>query len=186
MNSPDSLPLSLNPVPAPSARAQLTARVKMLAARHGLSVSAITSAEPFPDVAAHLDWHIEAGHVAGLDWFTHERARFSTDARNLQPSAQSILSVGISYWPGPTQKPDDGIPRGRISRYAWGRDYHRVIKRRLKLLHADLERELDRPIESRLLVDTARIVDRAVAARAGLGWYGKNSLACFYCPPAKD
>ncbi|MDQ3442882.1 MAG: DUF1730 domain-containing protein, partial [Chloroflexota bacterium] len=176
MNSPDSLPLSLNPVPAPSARAQLTARVKMLAARHGLSVSAITSAEPFPDVAAHLDWHIEAGHVAGLDWFTHERARFSTDARNLQPSAQSILSVGISYWPGPTEKPDDGIPRGRISRYAWGRDYHRVIKRRLKLLHADLERELDRPIESRLLVDTARIVDRAGAARAGLGWYGKNSL----------
>ena len=131
---------------------------------------------PVTDLADHLDRHIDAGHVAGLDWFTHERARYSTDARNLQPTAKSILSVGLAYWPGPTQKPDDGVPRGRISRYAWGRDYHRVIKRRLKALHADLERELDRSIEARLLVDTARIVDRAVAARAGLGWYGKNTL----------
>lgn len=169
------VPLLL-PAPPPSPRAQLTARVKALAARHGLTVSAVTSAEPFRELAEHLDRHIEAGHVEGLDWFTRDRARFSTDARNLQPTAHSILSVGIAYWPGPTEKPDDGIPRGRISRYAWGRDYHRVIKRRLKALHAALERELDRPIESRLLVDTARIVDRAVAARAGLGWYGKNSL----------
>lgn len=176
MSIPDSPPVALRPTPPPSARAQLTARVKMLAARHGLTVSAVTSAAPFPELADHLDRHIDAGHLDGLDWFTHDRARFSSDARNLQPSARSILSVGISYWPGPTGKPDDGIPRGRISRYAWGRDYHRVIKRRLEALHADLERELDRTIESRLLVDTARIVDRAVAARAGLGWYGKNSL----------
>ncbi len=176
MNSPRAEPLALHAASPPTRRAQLTARVKMLAGRHGLTVSAVTSADPFTDLADHLDRHIDAGHMAGLDWFTHERARFSTDAHNLQPSAQSILSVGLSYWPGPTEKPDDGVRRGRISRYAWGRDYHRVIKRRLKALHADLQRELDRTIESRLLVDTARIVDRAVAARAGLGWYGKNSL----------
>ncbi len=176
MNSRGAQPLILHAVEPPNARARLAARVKVLAARQGLTVSAITSAEPFTDLADHLDRHIDAGHVAGLDWFTHERARYSTDARNLQPTAKSILSVGLAYWPGPTQKPDDGVPRERISRYAWGRDYHRVIKRRLKALHADLERELDRSIEARLLVDTARIVDRAVAARAGLGWYGKNTL----------
>ncbi len=180
MNISSPAPSPLFPHPRCDPRAQLSARVKVLAARNGLTVSAIASADPFPDVAEHLDRHIEAGHVEGLDWFTSERARFSTDVRNLQSSARSILSVGIAYWPGPTEKPDDGIPRGRISRYAWGRDYHRVIKRRLKALHADLERELDRPIETRLLVDTARIVERAVAARAGLGWYGKN--ACLIVP----
>lgn len=171
--------LQLTPSPS-SDRQQLTARVKRLATRHGLSVSAVTSAQPFPDVARHLGDHIDQGHILGLDWFTRKRAEFSSDVRNLLPTARSILSVGVSYWPGPTEKPDDGIPRGRISRYAWGKDYHRVLKRRMKALHAGLERELDQPIASRLLVDTARIVERAVAARAGLGWYGKN--ACLIVP----
>ncbi len=183
MNAPRTsgvYPLSLvHPAPA-SDRVQLTARVKLLAARHNLTVSAVTGVDPFPETAAYLERHIDAGRIVGLDWFTPERAKFSTDVRNIQPSARSILSVGIAYWPGPTDKPDDGIPRGRISRYAWGRDYHRVVKRRMKALHTELEREIGQSIEARFLVDTARIVERAVAARAGLGWYGKN--ACLIVP----
>ena len=68
------------------------------------------------------------------------------------------------------------MPRGRIARYARGLDYHDFLKKRMKELHARIEREVGRPVEARLLTDTARIVDRAVAARSGLGWYGKNSL----------
>lgn len=176
MDTSAPVPLTVQPTAATSPRASLTAFVKLRAARHGLSVAAVARAEPDPTLADHLERHIDAGHIDGLDWFTPERARFSANPLNLQASARSILSVGIAYWPGPSEKPADGIPRGRISRYAWGRDYHRVIRRRLKALHADLERELGRLIECRLLVDTARIVERAVAARAGLGWYGKNSL----------
>ena len=146
----------------------------MLAARNGLSVSAITSAEPFPELAGFMERHIEAGHVEGMDWFTVDRARFSTDVRNLHPHAKSVISVGLAYWSGPAEKPDD-VPRGRISRYAWGRDYHRTLKRRLKGLQADLEELAGRSLDTRILVDTARIVERAVAARAGLGWYGKNA-----------
>ncbi|MDQ3524833.1 MAG: tRNA epoxyqueuosine(34) reductase QueG, partial [Chloroflexota bacterium] len=96
------------------------------------------------------------------------------------PTAESILSVGIAYWSGPSEKPDDGVPRGRISRYAWGRDYHRVIKRRMKALHARLEESFGHEVEARFLVDTARVVERAVAARSGLGWYGKHS--CIIVP----
>ena len=161
-------------------RAALTAEVKLLASRCGLAVSAVTTADPFPEVAAHLDRHIDAGHVKGMDWFTSERSHVSTNVRNLHSTAQSIISVGLSYWPGPTEMPDDGVLRGRISRYAWGRDYHRVIKRRLKAMHAAMEEHVGHQIEARLLVDTARIVERAVAARSGLGWYGKHS--CIISP----
>ena len=174
-----TLPAFLQIAPPRTTARRLSSLVKALAAREGLGVAAITSAEPFAGLADHLDEHIERGHVAGFDWFTHERARFSTNPRNLHPTARSILSVGIPYWSGPAEKPPD-VPRGRISRYAWGGDYHEVLKRRMRILHAALEREAGRAIEARFLVDTARIVDRAAAARAGLGWYGKHS--CLIVP----
>lgn len=164
----------------PSPRAALTARVKLIAAQHGLTINGITSAEPFDGLTEQLVDHIAAGHVDGMDWFNAERARIAGDVRHLHPTAQSIVSVGLSYWPGETAKPDDGIMRGRISRYAWGRDYHRVLKRRMKAFVQALEDELGQPVESRALVDTARVSDRAIAARAGVGWYGKHS--CLIVP----
>lgn len=156
-------------------RSQLTAQVKMLAARNGLTVSAVTSTEPFQGLAEFMERHIRAGHVEGMDWFTIDRARFSSDVRNLHPTAKSVISVGLAYWSGVAEKPDDGVIRGKISRYAWGRDYHRILKRRLKALQVELEDHLGESLDTRILVDTARIVERAVAARAGLGWYGKHS-----------
>ncbi|MGB3329923.1 MAG: tRNA epoxyqueuosine(34) reductase QueG [Thermomicrobiales bacterium] len=164
----------------PDPRAALTARVKLLAAECGLAVSAVTSAEPFEGLADRIAAHIDAGHLDGLDWYTKERGAFAADVRNLHPGARSILSVGLNYWPGDSERPEDGVLRGRISRYAWGRDYHRVLKRQLKDLHARLEAIVGHPVEMRALVDTARVVDREVAARSGLGWFGKN--ACIISP----
>jgi epoxyqueuosine reductase len=176
MNAQTS-PIAFTPMrtDASTERQQLTARIKYLAATHGLAVSAVTTAEPFPDVAEHLEQHIAAGHVDGMDWFTPERARVSSDIRNLHPTARSIISFGLAYWSGPAEKPADGVPRGKISRYAWGKDYHRVLKRRMKALLADMNALAGRDLDVRILVDTARVVERAVAARAGLGWYGKHS-----------
>ncbi|MBA3415507.1 MAG: tRNA epoxyqueuosine(34) reductase QueG [Chloroflexia bacterium] len=167
-------------LPPPSARRRLTDRVKRLAAEAGLAVAAVTDAEPFAGLEPVLLGHIAAGRVAGLDWFTPKRASFSCDPRNLQPSARSILAVGVAYRVPDAGKPDDGVARGRISRYARGADYHGLLKGRLRALHARIEAEVGRPVEARFLVDTARIVDRAVAARAGLGWYGKHS--CLIVP----
>src|SRR5262249_40328105 len=154
------------------ARVDLTVRIKGLAIGHGLSVAAVTTADAFPGLADSLEEHIAAGRMRGMDWFTQERARFSTDPRNLHPRAASILAVAVAYWSADPGKPDDE-PRGRIARYAWGVDYHDLLKDRMRALHHDIEALVGRPIEARFLVDTARIVDRAVAARAGLGWYGK-------------
>lgn len=173
-----SHPLTVSP--RPSERQRLTEQIKRLAAEHGLSMAAVTTADGFPALDAVLHQRIAAGHTRGLDWFTSERAAFSTEPRNLQPTARSILAVGVAYWsvdPGP---PRDGVPRGRIARYAWGVDYHDLLKRRMTALHDAVEDLVGRPVDGRRLVDTARIVDRAVAARAGLGWYGKN--ACIIVP----
>ena len=178
MQPPVAAPLTLTPPPSP--RRHLTATVKRLAAENGLTIASVTSAEPFDGLAEALERHIAAGHIDGLDWFTPERARFSAAPRNLHPTARSILSVGVAYWSIDPGKPDDGVLRGRISRYAWGVDYHDLLKARMRSFLTALEQEVGEPVESRSLVDTARIVDRAVAARAGLGWYGKH--ACLIVP----
>jgi epoxyqueuosine reductase len=174
------IPIRPVPIPDDADLRRTTAWVKRTAAEHGLAISAVTSVDPFPEAATVLHDRLDDGHLAGMDWFTHERVAVSEDIRNLHPTAKSILAVGLAYWSGPAEKPDDGVRRGRISRYAWGRDYHRVIKKRMKALHADLEATFGHEIEARFLVDTARVMERAVAARAGLGWYGKHS--CIIVP----
>jgi epoxyqueuosine reductase len=174
-----SAPVPLTILPSARGSTRLSRIVRELAIEHGLSITAITNAEPFDSLQPFLQEHIAAGRLDGLDWFTPERALFSLDPRNLLPEARSIVSVGVDYRTVDPGKPDD-TPRGRIARYAWGLDYHKLLKSRMKTLHGAIEREVGRSIEARFLVDTARIVDRAVAARSGLGWYGKN--ACIIVP----
>jgi epoxyqueuosine reductase len=164
----------------PTDRQRRTKRVKALALAEGLSVSAVTSADAFPELLPVLLERIAAGRLAGLDWFTPERAAQSCNPTTLMEHPLSILSVGIAYWGTDDGKPADGVPRGRISRYARGVDYHTLLSNRMQALHAAIERELGQSVEARFLTDHARIVDRAVAARSGLGWYGKN--ACIIVP----
>lgn len=175
-----TFPSPLLPHTPPTPRERLTRQIKSLAREHGLSVSAVTSADAFPDVLSIVRERIEAGHLAGMDWFTTERAAASCDPTTLMTNPLSILSVGVAYWARDDGKPDDGVPRGRISRYARGSDYHVILSRRMRALHAAIEVLAGHSVEARFLTDHARIVDRAVAARSGLGWYGKN--ACIIVP----
>jgi epoxyqueuosine reductase len=141
-----------------------------------LAVVGVTDGEPFREVERYLVDHVRRGHMAGMDWITVERARQSADPATLHDDVRSIVSVAVPFWSGNADPPDDGILRGRIARYAWGRDYHATLKKRMRELVASIEQHVRRPVESRVLVDTARTVDRAVAARSGTGWYGKNSM----------
>lgn len=142
----------------------------------GFDLVRVTTAEPFPKTQAILEERIKAGLMDGLAWFTLDRARVAGDPRYLLPGVLSIISVGISYLcDGEVDASQPGRPCGRIARYAWGLDYHEVFKDRLEQLHAFVEAQVGRPVDKRALVDTARITDRAVAQRAGLGWYGKNT-----------
>lgn len=158
-------------------RFELTrSEIQELAAAAHLAIVGITDAAPFHELAEYLSDHIAQGHVQGMSWFTEERATQSCDPTVLHPTARSIVSVAVPFWSGAAAPPDDGVLRGRIARYAWGRDYHSTLKRRMRQLVESIEGALGCEVEARTLVDTARIVDRAVAARSGSGWYGKNSM----------
>jgi epoxyqueuosine reductase len=152
------------------------ATLSNLARQAELTVTGVGSAAPLHDAASYVAEHVNRGHMAGMDWFTVARARESADPRTLHTGVRSIVSVGVPFWSGRRAPPEDGELRGRIARYAWGRDYHATLRKRMVRLVELLERELGRPVEARTLADTARAFDRALAARSGLGWFGKNSM----------
>jgi epoxyqueuosine reductase len=89
------------------------------------------------------------------------------------PETQSIVLTGMNYYPG-TFPPTEGS-RGRVSRYAWGADYHDVILRKLHQLAEWIDGQLERRLTYRAYVDTGPLLERELAQRAGLGWMGKNT-----------
>src|SRR2546429_9766926 len=109
-----------------------TQAIKAYAYTLGFDSVAITTAEEFPEARHIMQQRIARGLMAGLPWFTAERAEVSSRRTALLPEARSIISLGKVYL---TESPDErqgSTPRGRISRYAWGDDYHGVIKPRLQ------------------------------------------------------
>ncbi len=167
---------------------ELTHFIKEAALGLGFDLVGIAAAGPFEETEARLLDHIEQGRIAGLAWFTPERARFSSDPANLLPGVRSIISLGMSYLTegssavqdetigavNPSYKQDGPILRGKVARYAWGEDYHDVLKGKMQALFEQIKLRTGAD-EARLLVDTARIVDRSVGQRAGLGFFGKNT-----------
>ena len=156
----------------------LTEQIKERAYALGFDAVRVTSADPFPEAEVALKGRITSGYMDGLDWFTAARAEVSCAPRALAPAAHSVISLATFYL---TQAPDDptqpGDPHGRVSAYAWGDDYHDVIRRRLDALAEYIRSLAERADEKTLVfVDTGRMVDRAVAQRSGLGWYGKNTM----------
>jgi epoxyqueuosine reductase len=156
-----------------------TERLKAQAYDLGFDLVRITSADPLPAAEQALQERIAAGLMDGLDWFTAERAIVASNPRALLPDARSVVALGLFYL---TDAPRDltapADPRGRVSCYAWGDDYHDVIRSKLHALAEWLQinsGSAPGTSETRLFVDTGRMVDRAIAQRSGLGWYGKNT-----------
>ncbi len=156
-----------------------TQTIKEYAYSLGFDMVRITTAEAFPEAERVIKERIAQGLMDGLPWFTTERADVSCHPDALLPDAKSIIALAMFYL---TEEPDTtegDTPRGRISRYAWGNDYHEIIKPKLQQFSAWLgeyaRAEMGKAVETRPFVDTGRMVDRAVAQRAGLGWYGKNT-----------
>lgn len=146
-------------------------RIKYLAKQVGFDLCRITSATPLhTERAQYLQW-LADGRQAGMQWMTPERAGRSADVATALPGAASVICVGMQYWSGWRQP--TGELAGQVARYAWGADYHTVLGDRLDQLVSALRAGFGG--DHRWFVDTGPMMDKALAARSGLGWYGKNT-----------
>lgn len=163
------------PFDTQSRRTTLTAaHVRRLARECGFELAGVVPAAPVPEAAFFLEW-VRRGMAGEMAYLTGRRAELRTDPRSLLPAARSVICVGKLYnAPGPPSIEAAGAEQGWISRYAWGQDYHAVLRTGLELLRARLEEECG-PFEWKICVDTAPLLERALARRAGLGWIGKNT-----------
>ncbi len=148
------------------------AEVKRLAAECGFELAGVAGAEPLPeDAGRYLDW-VNRGLAGEMGYLTDRRAVIRTDPKLLLDGVRSIISVGKLYsGPEPLSTNWTDAEAGWISRYAWGEDYHDVVRRGLEQL---VER-LGPGHAWKICVDTAPLLERSYAREAGLGWIGKNT-----------
>lgn len=143
--------------------------IKRLAHECGFELAGIAAATPSKDFPRYQEW-IDHNYAGRMRYLTDRRAEVRRDPRNLLASARSIVCVGKLYnTPGET-RPENGM----ISRYAWGADYHRVLREGLERLVREIEKEAG-AFEYKICVDTAPLLERSYAREAGLGWIGKNT-----------
>jgi len=176
-----------------STRHALTDALKAEANRLGFDGCGVARAEPLDEEARRLEQWLLEGRYGTMDWMAdHFDQRI--DPTRLVDGARSVISVVHNYFqPGasggepaidagrPGGQPERAIPSGdtpvgKISRYAWGDDYHGVMKDKLYRLYQWLQEEVGAEVHGRAFVDSAPVMDKAWAARSGLGWQGKNTL----------
>ena len=149
----------------------LSADIKAEARRLGFSLVGICPAvEPtgFPRL---VDW-LAAGHAGEMQWIGDRLAAYQ-HPRHVLDGVRSLVMLAIPYRTVEPQLSAPGL--GRVSRYAWGVDYHDLVRERLHAL-ADYLRERSVGCQARGVVDTAPLLEREFAQLAGLGWIGKNTL----------
>ena len=128
-------------------------------------------ARPLDDFPRFESW-LDNGYAAGMDYLPRHR-QLRASPCELLAEAQSVIMVSMNYhWPM-TEESDPG--RGRVSRYARGRDYHKVVRKRLHKL-GDLLKSDFGATATRACVDSAPLLERSLAAASGLGWIGKNTM----------
>src|SRR5438477_1538762 len=151
----------------------LTDALKDRARALGFCAVGVTGTEPFHEAESAAATRTAEGLLDGLSWWNLTRAHASADPRRAMPDARSVIALA---YPHPSPSPADGGqgggPRGRIAAYALGHDYHEVLLERMQPLIAMLH---DRGYAAKTYVDHGWLLDRAAAARAGLGWLGKNT-----------
>jgi epoxyqueuosine reductase len=150
-------------------------RIEQLARECGFELAGVAAAAPLPEAAWYGRWTAH-GYAGEMRYLTDHRGDLRRDPRSLLPSARSMVCVGKLYnGPQPRSTEFDEPGRAWISRYAWGADYHDLLREGLERLAALIRTETGREFEHRACVDTAPLLERAYARRAGLGWIGKNS-----------
>ena len=149
--------------------------IRRLAAECGFELAGVARAAPADDRGPYHAW-VNAGFAGEMAYLAGRRAEMRDDPRTLLASARSVISVGKLYnAPQPYSTRFEDVELAWISRYAWGEDYHRVLREGLRRLETRLREVAGMPFEARIAVDTAPLLERSYARMAGLGWIGKNT-----------
>lgn len=159
-----------------------SAAIKSAAASLGFDACGIAAAGHV-DPEDRLGAWLARGYHGGMDWLARNK-EIRQDIRLRLPGARSVVVVGRNYYAGeaPVGEAPVGEPKlgaqgaaGRVARYAWGRDYHKVLAKPLRALAGRIQ-EMGEGIGCYCCIDTGPVLERAWAQRAGVGWIGKNGL----------
>jgi epoxyqueuosine reductase len=150
-----------------------TAAVKLLAEEIGFDRVGVASAVPIARREFFDRW-LAVGFAGTMAYLHRNRAGRHNPAA-LLPGARAIIVAAVNYYRADASTPS--TPSGRIARYALGRDYHKVVKKKLIRLVDRLRAVVDESFDAKVCVDTAPIIERELAAAAGIGWIGKNTMA---------
>ncbi len=149
--------------------------IKTLARECGFELAGIAPALPHEDFGRFETWRA-AGMAGEMGYLTDHRGDIRKDPRHLLPTAKSMVCVGKLYnTPFPHSTDLEEPERGWISRYAWGADYHDVMREGLERLAERISQRNGEPLAWKICVDTAPLLERSYARAAGLGWIGKNT-----------
>lgn len=155
--------------------ARLAHQLKQQSAELGLADCRVSTLDPGPHADALRNW-LSEGHHADMTYMA-DRADLRCHPEQLRPGSLRCISVRLEYWPESDQAEEVLNDKGKayISRYALGRDYHKVLRQRLKQLGQYLQEHLPGS-DYRVFVDSAPVLERGFAQLAGLGWIGKNTM----------
>lgn len=151
-------------------KSEYTAKIKSATDALGFLSCGISQADFLEDEAPRLEQWLNQGHHGSMSYMERHFDK-RLDPRLLVPGAKSVVSLLLNYH---TDKKQADPKAPKISSYAYGKDYHFVIKEKLKELMQIIHREIGE-VNGRVFVDSAPVMDKAWAAKSGLGWLGKNT-----------
>ena len=150
---------------------ELTRRIRAKAIELGFSKVGIARVSSLNEEGNHLLEWLHRGYQASMEWMQNN-AEKRVDVRKVLPNARSVVSVALNYYT--EYQHSETQETGKISRYAWGDDYHVVLADRLEKFLSEI-RSMQPGLGGKVYVDTGPMMDKVWAARAGLGWQGKHT-----------
>jgi epoxyqueuosine reductase len=145
--------------------------VKRLARKIGFDLVGFAKADQLENEGEHIQQWLDKKYHAGMEYMERNLEK-RKDLKLIFSEARSVISLGLNYYT--KHHHSDNKTSGKVSRYAWGKDYHLIIWSMLDELESELKK-VDPHFESISYVDTGPVMDKAWAVRAGLGWLGKHT-----------
>ena len=164
----------VNAAVTPDAMRDIAVRIKEEASSLGFAACGFASAAEDPLRARRLEQWLGEGHHGSMEWM-EARLHHRRSPQGLWPEAKSVIALGVSYAPGIDPMALEAAPeRARISVYAQGKDYHDVVKKRLKALARWIVATWAEA-QVKVFVDTAPVMEKPLGEAAGIGWQGKHT-----------